>query len=269
MNILNLAPKQPIVSSPLASNGTASELSNTRPLPRSSPAVDPLDAENIYEELDQLTKQAILDKKDTELGYVTYQYSKESRLRSEERFPNEKRPPAPLPYLTRTNQSGNKLPRDYWTPTPPQKPPIEPRIPSKLTENTLEGTRHKVRKTRPEKSPLVTKASRDTVQQEKTNTHKSISTAPTTIGPLSRNSSIRFTIPLKVSSSTASAIPLYSLQRSEDFTSELQNITDIYTSGLDELSEGEDSLLFNLSPLPTQNTRLALCIGIVQSLYCR
>ena len=242
MNILNLAPKKEILSSPLTNSGTTSEQNSLSSI--ATHATDSFDSEDIYEVLDELTKQEILDKKEADLGYITLSYFKESRLRSEDRYQNERRPPAPIPYLT-------KLSREHGKPIPLQKPSMEPRVPSKLTENTLEDTRHKPR----HKLPLFEKLSKEVTQQEKTNPPKIISTNPNVIAPLSRNSSIQFTIPLKTSSTTTTtAIPLYSLQRSADITSEL---TDLFDDLSDEdFSEGEDSLLFSLKPLTIPNTRL-------------
>ena len=253
MNILNLNPKKNNVSSPLTNNSTTPEQNS---LSSVTPSIDSFDNENIYEELDQLTKREILDKRDTDLGYVTLPFPREGRLRSEERFPNEKRPPAPLPVSIRGAQPVTKQTWEYVKPIPPQKPPMESRFSSKLTENTLD---------KPRKSPLYRKTSKETIQQDKVNSPKIISTNPASLASLSRNSSIHFTIPLSVSDNTATAVPLYSLQRSENITSELQDITELLSAGFDDFSDedfsdGEDSLLFNIKPLSIPNSRLVYTV---------
>ena len=257
MNFLHMISKPVTTASPLANNDN-SESSHTRPLPFLPPSSNspPLVGENIYEELDEPMKKEILQ--ESNFTYVVFQSGSEKKMRTEERFKVDTRPPAPLPHLTRGGNKPNTSPkqihsltRDNNKPMPPQKPV---QITYKPTENILNDTRAKKHPPVPEKPVIIKKTSkeeqtRDSLNPVMDNSRKPFSDTPTTISSLTHQSSLKFTIPINL----ASSIPLYSLQRSQDITSEIQTVTDMFVNDFSDgdFTDDEESMLFNFKTAST------------------
>ena len=248
MNFLHMIHKSVTAASPLANNDNA-ESNHTRPLPFPPPSSNspPPVVENIYEELDEPKKKEILQESD--FSYVIFQSGSDNKIRTEVRSKVDTRPPAPLPHHTwggnQTNTPRKHLTRDNNRPIPPQKP-IQ--ITSKLTENILNNPRAKKHPPVPEKPVLIKRTAkeeqaRDFPNAVMDNSRKLLSDVPTTISSLTHQSSLRFTIPINL----ATSIPLYSLQRSQDITSEIQTVTDLFVNDFSDgdFTDDEESLLLN------------------------
>ncbi|KAI6661561.1 hypothetical protein LOD99_13434 [Oopsacas minuta] len=264
MNFLHIFNTKQVVS-PLT-NYDSSEPNQTSAPPTNANRGE---VDHIYEELDDITKKEII--KETDLNYVVFQSPLNGRIRPEDRFTAENRPPEPLPQHIRgsnqqtlfpnsSKQKTHSLSRDVHKAIPPQKPPIT--ITTKISENILDNTRIKKHPPVPEKPNLIKKSLKELSQSGekpttmKTNSQKQFSDIPTTITSLSRDSSIKFTIPLNI----ATSIPLYSLQRSQNITSEIQTVTDIFVGGFDDdFIDDDDPLLFNFKSQTTDiSSRLAM-----------
>ena len=246
MNFLHMIPKPITTASPLSNNDN-SESNHTRPLPFPPPSSNspPPEVENIYEELDDPIKKDF--RQESDLTYITFQSVSNKKIRTEGRSRVDTRPPAPLPHLipNAPRKQIHSLTRDINKPIPPQKPN---QITIKLTENVLNNPRAKKHPPVPEKPVIIKKTSkeeqtRDAPNPDMDNSRKPLSDMPTTITSLTHQSSLRFTIPINL----ATSIPLYSLQRSQDITSEIQTVTDLFVNDFSDgdFTDDEESLLLN------------------------
>ena len=215
--------------------------------------------ENIYEELDDQAKTEIIG---SDTDYLTFISPTENKPKVNEHLSSNNRPPEPLPLSALLNSNKPKtLPsrmqnspvtnaaKHKTAPKLPDRPNLEGRMSAnKKDQSSIHSPGQK--KPKPEFGNKL----KNSPPTQALSSKKSHPTDDNT--KLSREPSFNFTLPYVDSMAYVTSVPLYSLQRSQDFTSEFSKNNKLYGNGkgLDLIDDSDlsddESNYYDFNSLP-------------------